>query len=286
VASLARQAEDLGYEELYSYDHLGAEDPFVPLIIAAEATSSLRVGPLVLNNEFHHPALLARTIATFDRMTEGRAVIGMGTGYARGEHDATGIELRSPGSRVDRFEESIVAVRALLDEGAVVFTGNHHRLALDDLGIRPIQPHVPLLVGGHGRHVVGVGGRLADIFQFTGLTHTPDGTPKPGGFAIEAVAERARWLAEASGRRNGLIERSLLVQSTVIGTDPEAAFDRATARLGVDRAVVESTPFLLFGSVQRVVDRLESLREGLGISHVVVRDAAGFAPVVSALKGR
>jgi alkanesulfonate monooxygenase SsuD/methylene tetrahydromethanopterin reductase-like flavin-dependent oxidoreductase (luciferase family) len=78
VVGSARQAEDLGYEELYSYDHLGAIDRFVPLIVAAEATSRLRVGPLVLNNELHHPALLARTVATLDRMTGGRIVLGVG----------------------------------------------------------------------------------------------------------------------------------------------------------------------------------------------------------------
>jgi Luciferase-like monooxygenase len=66
VVSAARQAEDLGYEELYSFDHLGTVDPFVPLMVAAEVTSELRVGPLVLNNELHHPALLARTAATVD----------------------------------------------------------------------------------------------------------------------------------------------------------------------------------------------------------------------------
>ena len=54
IAGFARHVESLGYDELYSYDHVGAVDPFVPLIPAASATDRLRVGPLVLNNEFHH----------------------------------------------------------------------------------------------------------------------------------------------------------------------------------------------------------------------------------------
>jgi probable F420-dependent oxidoreductase len=286
VVALARQAEGLGYEELYSYDHLGAEDPFVPLIVAADATSTLRVGPLVLNNELHHPALLARTVATADRMTGGRLVLGMGTGYAQGEHDAMGIELRRPGPRVDRLEESLLALRSLLDEGAVEMQGRHHHLAIRDLGVRPIQARVPVLVGGHGRRVVGIAGRLADIFQFTGLTHGPGGTPEPGGFRLESVAERARWLTtEAAGERDAVVERSVLVQRILIGEGADAAVNETAGRLGVDREVVESTPFLLFGSVGHVVDRLESLRESLGICHVVVRDAAGFAPVVAALSG-
>lgn len=286
VRNAAVQAEDLGYEELYSFDHLGAVDPFIPLMVAAEATSTLRVGPLVLNNEFHHPALLARTVATVDRLTGGRVVFGIGTGYAQREHDAMGMELRPPGPRVGRLEESIVAIRALLDEGSCDLDGEFHHLAIKDLGVRPLQDHVPLLIGGHGRRVVGVAGRHADIFQFTGLTHGPDGTPQPGGFALEAVMERSRWLSDAAGERDEAIERSVLVQSTDIGNDADAALDAAAQRLGADRALVESTPFLLIGSVPQVIDRLEALREQIGISHVVVRDAAGFAPIVSALAGR
>ena len=76
LMAVARQAEALGYQELYSADHIGAADPFVPLVVAALATTRLRVGPLVLNNEFHHPALLARTAATVDRVTGGRLVLG------------------------------------------------------------------------------------------------------------------------------------------------------------------------------------------------------------------
>jgi probable F420-dependent oxidoreductase len=286
VVAAARQAEELGYEELWSYDHLGTVDPFVPLVVAAEATTRLRVGPLVLNNELHHPGLLARTAATVDRLTGGRLVLGVGTGYAQQEHDALGIELRPPRPRVERLEESLTALRALLTDGAVSMEGRHHRLSIDDLGVRPVQSRVPILVGGHGPRVVRLGARLADIFQFTGLTHGLDGAPEPGGFPVESVAERARWLGEAAGGRDGDIERSVLVQRTHIGSGAERVVEEAARRLGVDREVVMSTPFLLLGSVEQVVEELESLRERLGISHVVVRDAEGFAPVVAALAGR
>lgn len=286
VVASAREAEDLGYEELYSYDHLGAVDPFVPLIVAAGATSKLRVGPLVLNNELHHPALLARTAATVDRMTDGRLVLGIGTGYAQAEHDAMSIELRRPGPRVDRLEESLLALRSLLDRGAVEMQGRYHRLAIADLGVHPVQDRVPILVGGHGRRLIRIAGQLADIFQFTGLTHGPDGTPDPSGFRLEAIAARAQWLTEAARDRDAAVERSALIQRTLVGEGADAAFDEAARRLGVDRDVVRSTPFLLFGSVAEVVDRLESLRDSLGISHVVVRDAAGFAPVVAVLAGQ
>ena len=285
VAS-ARQAEALGYEELYSYDHVGAIDPFVPLVVAAEATTRLRVGPLVINNELHHPVLLARTAASVDRLSGGRLVLGMGTGYQQSEHDATGIELRPPGPRVSRLAESLAALRSLLDTGACEMEGEHHQVAVERLGVTPVQARVPILLGGHGRRVVSLGGRYADIFQFTGLTHGEGGKPEPGGFAIADVVERAGWLEEAAGDRSPSIERSVLIQVGHVGSDGPAVLSKMASDFGADVELLEASPFLLVGTVDQIVDKLSSLRERLGVSHVVVRDAEAFAPVVAALGGR
>jgi probable F420-dependent oxidoreductase len=286
LVAAARQAESLGYEELFSFDHIGTVDPFIPLMIAAEATTRLRVGPLVLNNEFHHPALLARTAATFDRLTGGRLVLGLGTGYTQSEHDAIGMLLREPAARVTRFEESVIALRSLLDTGAAETDGDHHHLAISDLGVRPIQEHVPLLIGGHGKRVVGIAARHADIFQFTGLTHGEGGEPSAGGFGIEDVRRRSRWLEEAAGDRLADIERSALVQLIDIGADAGDRMAATAERFEIAADQVEHTPFLLIGSVEQVVDKLGRLRDDVGISHYVIRDAESFAPVVDALAGR
>lgn len=285
IAAFARRAEQLGYDELFTYDHIGAEDPFAPLLVAAAATDTLRIGPLVLNNELHHPVLLARTAATVDRMTRGRLVLGLGAGYAQSEHDAIDVPLRPPAERVERLAESAVVIRSLLDDGAVAFSGTHHRVALDDLGTPPAQPHVPLLIGGHGRRLVELAARHADIFQFTGLTHGDGGALQPGGFDLGAVSERARWLTAAAGSRDGDIERSALVQFSAVGEDTPDAGELA-GRFGIDAETIRASPFVLSGPVTRVADKLERLRERIGVSHVVIRDAEGFAPVVDALRGR
>jgi alkanesulfonate monooxygenase SsuD/methylene tetrahydromethanopterin reductase-like flavin-dependent oxidoreductase (luciferase family) len=179
-----------------------------------------------------------------------------------------------------------VVLRSLLDTGAAAFTGTHHQLALGKLGVRPVQEHVPFLIGGHGKRVVGIAARHADIFQFTGLTHGEGGQPAPGGFAIEDVRERAQWLADAAGDRLGNIELSALVQRVHIGLGADEQIEEIAERFGVDRPLIDGTPFLLLGSEEQVVDKLERLRSDIGISHFVVRDAAGFAPVVDALAGR
>ena len=285
IAEFARHIESLGYAEMYSYDHVGAVDPFVPLLPAALATQRLRVGPLVLNNEFHHPALLARTAATVDRMTGGRLVLGLGTGYAQDEHDAIGLELRAPGPRVTRFGESLAIVRSLLDDGSAQFDGGHHTVALDKLGVRPVQQHVPFLIGGFGRRVVSLAARFADIFQFTGLSDNPDGTIAAGGFALDQVIERACWLTDDAGERDDAIERSALVQMVAVGDDVPSA-DELAKRFDVDVAVIADTPFALAGSVSQLVDKLERIRSATGISHYVIREPDVFAPVVATLAGR
>jgi probable F420-dependent oxidoreductase len=291
VTSFARRVEALGYDELYSYDHFGADDPFAPLMVAALATELLRVGPLVINNEFHHPALLARTAASVDRLIGGRLVLGLGTGYDQAEHASIGLTLRQPKARVDRFGESLSVLRSLLDDGTCQFDGDHHRLAVTEVESRASQPHVPFLIGGHGHRVVALGARYADIFQFTGLTHGEGGKPEPGGFAIEQVIERSRQLTAAAGDRDDQIERSTLVQLATVGPDARSSdeagrlADRARAA-GLDADTIDGTPFVLIGSVDQIVDKLERLRQLIGISHVVVRDPDAFAPIVDQLAGR
>ncbi len=283
LVRVARITEDLGYEELYIPDHFGSVDPFIPACVAAEATSTLRVGTLVLNNEFHHPAMLARTAATLDKLSGGRFVLGCGTGYAANEHDATGIELRAPKDRVTRFGECMAAIRLLLDEGAAHVEGEHVTMHIDRLGVRPSQARVPLLIGGHGRRVVSIAGQHCDIYQFTGLEHGPRGEIQPNGFDMASLAQRATWLAEAAGDRIDHIERSSLVQAAEIG--PSIDYHHTAQEFELEVETVLESPFILQGSQAQIAEKLHRCREELGISHIVVRDAEAFAPIVAQLAG-
>lgn len=283
----AKKVEDLGYAELFSSDHIGGTDPFLPLLVAAEATTTLRFGPLVLNNELHHPVLLARTAATFDLLTEGRLVLGLGTGYMRSEHAASDIVMRPPGDRVNRLGESIDALRSLLDKGTVAYEGDHFTLAVDDLGVRPAQPHVPIIVGGHGHRLVSMAARKADMFQFTGLTHDPEtGQPAAGGFARDVIAERHKWVQAAAGERYDQLELSTLVQQTEVGAGAAEARAETATSMKIEPELIDETPFILIGSVAQVIEKLHGLREELGIHHVVSRDPDDFAPIVRALAGQ
>lgn len=294
LRSYVRQVESLGYDEFYSADHIGtaalhennrAVDPFVALVTAADATTTLRVGPLVLNNEFHQPALLARTAISVDQMTSGRLVLGLGTGYAQSEHEAIGLRLLPPGERVTRFSESLEILRQLLNTSSCSFEGKYHKVEIEHLGIGPVQQQIPLLIGGHGKRVVSLAASYADIFQYTGLVHGPDGSPTAAGFPLDEVRKRSLWLADAAGDRSDAIERSSLVQVTHVGKDAPTV-EALAERFRLDPEQVVDTPFALTGSLEQIVDKIERLRAQLGISHYVVRDAEGFAPVVAALTGK
>lgn len=177
----------------------------------------------------------------------------------------------------------MAALRLLLDAGVADMDGRHIRVAVTDLGVRAEQPRLPILIGGHGRRVVSVAAEHADVFQFTGLVHEADGTPTAAGFPISQVAERAEWLESAAGERSNEIERSALVQVTMVRDDTD--LDAVAAEVDLPAALVQETPFVLAGSVGQIVEKLQRLRETVGISHYVVRDAEGFAPVVAALAG-
>ncbi len=102
--------------------------------------------------------------------------------------------------------------------------------------------------------------------------------PNGGGFALEEVEERARWLTEAAGDRDGDIERSILVQVTSIGDDAAEGLDAMAQRFEMPVDLLAATPFVLVGSVDQVVDKLCRLRERIGVSHVTVPRRRGRRP--------
>ena len=142
---------------------------------------------------------------------------------------------------------------------------------------------------------MGIAARHADILQFTGLTDGDDGQPTAAGFGIDAVRERSQWLADEAGARTDDIERSALVQAIDItddatdriGVDYDAAGRLTMAeRFDVSPEVIAGTPFVLVGPLGQIVDKLQRLRDDVGISHYVIRDPEGFAPVLEMLAGR
>src|SRR6185503_5700741 len=110
----ARRAEALGYSTLLMPDHYQEQwEPVVGLTVAAEATERLNVGTLVFANDYRHPVMLAKSIATLDLATAGRVEFGLGAGWKRSDYDETGLAYDRPGVRIDRMSEALTIMRAL-----------------------------------------------------------------------------------------------------------------------------------------------------------------------------
>ena len=125
----ARKIEDLGYGVLTVSDHLA--DPFAPMpavLSAAEATTTLRVGTNVLNNDLRHPVLVAREAATVDVLTDGRLQLGLGAGSIKSEYDEAGLGFDPGGTRVERLSEAVTIIKGLLNGEQVTFAGQHYRV--------------------------------------------------------------------------------------------------------------------------------------------------------------
>lgn len=287
----ARKVEDAGFSTLLVADHLvNLLSPFPALLAAAHATRTLRVGTLVLNNDFRHPVLMAREAATVDLLSEGRLELGLGAGHAASEYLSNGIRFEPWAMRAARLAEAVHVVKGLLSGETVTFEGEHYHLRDTQLYPTPVQrPHPPLLVGGNSRAVLTLAAQHATIVGFTGFGHTRAERVVLSGFTAEAAAERVRWVCEAAGERFGELELNVLVQAVVMTADRRAAAEEVTRRipgLSVDQAL--DSPFLLLGTVDQIVEQLQERRECFGFSYYAVFEQAidAIAPVVERLTGR
>ncbi|QBI53719.1 TIGR03621 family F420-dependent LLM class oxidoreductase [Streptomonospora litoralis] len=279
---VCRTAEESGYDVVQAPDHLGAASPFALLAAAAVATSRLRLGTLVLNNEFWNPALLAREAATVDRLSAGRLELGLGAGHMKSEFEAADIPWRPHTERMDRLERSI---------------GELDRLFAED-GQQPLPhqvPRPPLLIGAHGERGLEMAARHADIVGFSGLTQVKGA--RMGTFNVADRAETRRrvdFVREQAGQRADGLEFNVLAQGVVVTDDAEKAAAELAAAYSVPgletgRQVLES-PFVLVGTTAEIAAELIAAREEFGFSYITThgpfRDAlAEVIPVVREAAG-
>src|SRR5260370_14881650 len=144
----ARKAEELGYTTLLVPDHITVGiAPLTALAVAAQATTSLRVGSLVFCNSFRHPALLAKEVATLDLLSEGRFELGLGAGQLPADYTQTGIPLDATCIRISRLEEALHLMKQVFTGETVNFSGTYYTITEMQGKPIPIQrPHPPIYV--------------------------------------------------------------------------------------------------------------------------------------------
>jgi probable F420-dependent oxidoreductase len=287
---LARRVEGLGFSTLLTADHLGHPDPFTPLAAAAAVTTTLRLGTFVLNNDFHHPLLLARAAATIDIVSGGRFELGLGAGHMKPEYDALGLSYTRVPERVARLAESVRVLEATW-AGAAVEAADWGLAAPADLAPRPLQPpRPPLLLGGHSDALLALAAQHADIVGFTGITHhaTDTGASRPTGFALEAIRERVAFVRQAAGDRFASLELNALLQR-VVSERPEDEIEQLGRAIpALTPELLGETPFACFGPPRAIIEKLLRLRDELGITYFVTFEANldALAPAVAELSGR
>lgn len=276
-ARLARRCEQVGCRALLVSDHPGSgPSPFVALAAAAAVTSTLRLGSYVVNAGVRDPLLIAGDVATLDVVSAGRAEVGLGAGHTPAEWEMTGSQRPSPPQRVERLIAVAGGVRTLLDGGTV--PAGHVGARCDvHLGRpRPVQGHVPLLVGGGNRRLLAWSGGHSDAVGLSGLGRTlPDGhshTVSWSQTAVDGQAEVVRRAAAAAGVIPPPLE--VLVQHVIITGDRAAAAGSLSEELNTCVEDLLAVPYLWMGTVEQIVEQVHVARARWGITRWVVRAAA------------
>ncbi|MFI7061646.1 TIGR03621 family F420-dependent LLM class oxidoreductase [Kribbella sp. NPDC050124] len=282
-----RAAERYGYDVVVAADHLGMPAPFPVLTAAADATTRLRVGTFVLNAGLWNPHVLAREVATVDRLTGGRLEVGLGTGYVKWENDAAAIGWGGQAARVDRLHATVDKLTELF-----AAPGYEEQRPLRDMFDLPVLAPTqsrgfggygpPLLVGGTGDAVLELAAQRADIVSIAGtyqIKGMPPGTVRLG--TAREAEERVQFVRRAAGARFADIELNTIVQLVIVTDDRRAAAEKLIATqlptLSVDEAL--ATPHLLIGTVDEIAGQLKARREQYGFSYFTVQEP--FLPVLA-----
>ncbi|MCU1587452.1 MAG: class F420-dependent oxidoreductase [Frankiales bacterium] len=246
---VAKATEDLGFDAFFRSDHYltmggdglpGPTDAWITLAGLARETSRIRLGTLVTAGTFRLPGVLAISVAQVDQMSGGRVELGLGTGWYDGEHTAYGIPFPPLGERFDRFEEQLEIIRGLWSTvGSYSFSGKHYQLVDSPALLKPVQSHVPVIVGGFGaKRTPRIAATWADEYN----------VPFHNVAETQAAFERVAAASAETGRS------LVLSAAQVVCVGTGEVLERRAAKLGRDVEGLKRDG--LAGSPAEVVDKL------------------------------
>jgi probable F420-dependent oxidoreductase len=297
----AQAAEAQGFSALQLADHYLGPGPVadashppqvlaaVPaMAMAAEATSSLKIGCRVFCCSYRPAAVLVKEAMTIDFLSDGRLEFGLGAGWIEGEYNAIGVPYDDIGRRIDRLEETLDLAKAHRDGGVMNIDHEQARAVGFEGSPRPVGP-VPIMIGGGSSRVLRLAGREADIasINFNNKAGKMDTDNVASLSDAHGTRDKIRWIKEGAGDRFDEIELEIGIYFAAV-TDKQNATAEAMGReLGMDRETFLAFPHALVGSIDYMCEELERRRELYGFSYVSILDrcADGFAPVVARLRG-
>jgi alkanesulfonate monooxygenase SsuD/methylene tetrahydromethanopterin reductase-like flavin-dependent oxidoreductase (luciferase family) len=255
LRELWRTAESLGYDWVSVFEHLrppvfGPAGPCLDGIAAlaalAESTERVRCAMLVSTVAWRHPALLAMAAATVDQISGGRLEFGLGTGGADLAYEQYGMTRPPPDVRAERLGEACVILRALWGGGPVNHTGKHFVLRDAYLNPRPVQDHMPLVIGGSGPRTLRIAAEHADVWNCVAL---------PLGHYAEAAAAIGAHCARA-GRAPAGIRRSITFRAVIRADATEARRARDALSADPHGRAADLPEYLSFGTARDCLDAL------------------------------
>ena len=287
----AQRAKELGYSTLYFPDHFIDTElaPMVAMAMAAASTKALRTGALVFDNDYKHPAILAKEIATIDVLSGGRTELGIGAGWMEVDYTALGLPYDRPGVRIERLEEALAVIKGCYGTEAFSFTGTHYTVTDYQSIPKPTQPHVPVLIGGGGPRVLKLAGREADIVGINPNLRAGAVTADAVTDSLAAMTDqKVEWIKEGAGDRFDDLELQIRYFLASV-TDNRQGFAEAVAPgFGISADDALEAGLALIGSVDEVCDLMQTRRDRWGVSYAVIGgdEMEMFAPVVERLAGK
>jgi probable F420-dependent oxidoreductase len=292
----ARQVEDSRIDVLLLRDHFSAGAfgqqlaPFSGLAAAAAVTSRLRLGTLVLSNDFRHPAIVAHEAASLHLLSDGRFELGIGAGWYRPEYDAAGIAFDPAGQRIVRLDASLSIIKGLLAGIPVRHADASYRIDGLDLDVLPTpRPSSPrLLVGAGGPRMLRLAGRHADIVGVlpAPIRDSPD-SDNPRDRLPATFDAKIGVLREAAGERFGNLEINAFGTFIITGKRRAETEDLIARRgwSGIDVEEVWQMPTIFIGSTDQIRADLKARQERFGLSYLVVGEDGqpALAEIISGL---
>ncbi len=296
----ATTAETLGYSCLHLADHYLGPGPAleatrhpvqsiaaVPaMAMAAEATSTIKVGCRVFCIDYRPAVILAKEAATIDLLSDGRLELGIGAGWLGGEYEAMGLTMDRAGTRISRLEEYVEVIKAHFSGEPIDVEGDHvsvHGFS----GVPARDPAPPIMIGGGAKRVLGIAGREADIVSFNFDNSSGKIGPGVPTSTADHMADKLAWVQAGAGDRFDELELELGGYFTTVTDDAAQTAAAMAAMFGLTPEQMMEHPHALIGSVDAICDELVRRRELWGVSYWTIgaSNMAAFAPVVERLAG-
>jgi probable F420-dependent oxidoreductase len=297
-AAAARRYEAMGFSTLLLRDHFDQQiAPIAAMTAAACATTTLRVGCLVFDNDYRHPLVLAKELASIDHLSGGRVEVGVGAGWMAPDYEQAGMAFDAPGVRVSRFQEAVRLIKAFFAGGPVNFSGEHYTITGHEMYPPSVQqPRPPILLVAGGPRMTRFAAAEADIIAINPAKKSNEAWADQNlpDAAAEAVDRKVDAIREAAGDRYADIELQIVVPFVVLTDDREGTAAAIAGSLPSDdpsidlsaKTVLES-PFVLIGSEDQICETLVERRDRWDLSYYVFNDDSVdvVAPIVARLAG-